>query len=221
MKKIATALILMLAAGLQAQSPSGSASVVLAWDANPPEDKVDGYRVEVLEEGTTGWPPIIEAGNVTEFKVTGLKANTPYRFRVLAHAGELESAFSSPVSATPLPPFGADGSCSTVPGSAPEVSIIVQSYDLQAKRSDPKGLLVRFDAGSSEPIVRLDLDLENDGEPAVPVTFPAGVGFDGRYVRALAFKPTINGTWPLLVVATDAVGRKASARCTPGVTVGF
>ncbi len=220
MKNTVIALLLLLAAGVQAQSPSGSASVVLGWDANPPGDDVDGYRVEALEAGAA-LPVLIEAGNVTEFKVTGLKPNTAYRFRVLAHAGDMESDFSSPVSATPLPPFGADGSCFTAAGSAPEVSIIVQSYDLQAKRSDPRGLLVRFDAGSSEPIVRLDLDLENDGEPAVPVTFPAGVGFDGRYIRALAFKPTINGTWPLLVSATDAVGRKASARCLPGVTVGF
>jgi hypothetical protein len=218
--KRALLVLSLFSAGLQAQGTGGSASMVLAWDANPPGDDVDGYRIEALEAGAAA-PVLIEAGNVTQFKVTGLKPSTVYRFRVLAHAGALESDFSAPVSGAPLPPFGADGTCSTVPGSAPEVSVIVQSYDLQAKRSDPKGLLVRFDLGSSEAIVRLDLDLENDGEPAVPITFPAGVGFDGRYVRALAFKPTINGTWPLLLTATDAVGRKASARCLPGVTVGF
>ncbi len=208
MKRIA---LLLLVAGLQA--PSGS--VGLAWDANPAEDKVDGYRIEVLEPGALE-PVLVEAGKVTQFRVTGLKARTTYRFRVLAHAGDMESGFSSPIEAE-----AEEASCAVVPGSAPEVSVIIQGYDLEAKRSDPKGLLVRFEAASSEPVVRLDLDLENDGEPAVPVTFQAGVGFDGRYIRALAFKPTVNGTWPLLVSATDAVGRKASARCAPGVTVGF
>lgn len=213
-------LLLLLASTLSAQSPSGSASVVLGWNANPPEEDVEGYRIEALEAGATA-PVIVEAGRATEFKVTGLKAGASYRFRVQAFTGLLESSFSEAVSATPGFPYGADGTCSTAAGSAPEVSVIVQAYDTVAKRSDPRGMLVRFDAGSSEPIVRLDFDLENDGEPAVPVTFPAGVGFDGRYVRALAFKPTINGTWPLFVTATDAVGRKASARCLPGVTVGF
>lgn len=220
MKRTAFALIMLAASALQAQAPAGTASVVLGWNANAPVENVTGYRIEALEAGSLT-PQIIDAGNVTEFKVSGLKAGVAYRFRVQAYSGALDSGFSAPLSATLVAPYGADGACSTVAGSAPEVSVIVQSYDLQARRSDPKGLLVRFDAGSSEPIVRIDLDLEDDGEPAVPLTFPAGVGFDGRYVRALAFKPTINGTWPLLVSATDAVGRRASARCAPGVTVGF
>lgn len=80
---------------------------------------------------------------------------------------------------------------------------------------------MRFEAGSDFPIVSLVLDLENDGEPGVAVTFPVGVGYDGRYIRALAFKPTINGTWPLVVTATDAVGRTGQTRCLPGVTVMF
>lgn len=213
--------LLVLAATLSAQAPAGEASVVLGWDANPPEEAVQGYKIEVVLESGAAAAQVLDAGNVTQFKVPGLKPSVAYRFRVLAYDSDSSSDWSAPVSGTPNPPYGADGVCSTVAGSAPEVSIIVQSYDLQAKRSDPKGLLVRFDAGSSEPIVRVEFDLENDGEPAVPITFPSGVGFDGRYVRALAFKPTINGTWPLLVSATDAVGRKASARCSPGVTVGF
>jgi hypothetical protein len=214
------AAVAFAAGAVSAQSPSGSASTVLAWDANPPEERVQGYRIEVLETGAA--PRIVEAGNVTQFKVTGLKPGVLHRFRVQAYDDEaLVSDFSAPVSWAPAAPYGADGACATAAGSAPEVSVIVQSYDLEAKRSDPKGLLVRFDAGSSEAIVEITLDLENDGEPAVPLKFPTGVGFDGRYVRALAFKPTINGTWPLLVTAVDDVGRKASARCLPGVTVGF
>ena len=62
-------------------------------------------------------------------------------------------------------------------------------------------------------------DLGN-GEPSVPITFPVGLGYDGRYVRALSFKPTVNGTFPLVVTATDGVGRKGAVRCVPGMTVG-
>lgn len=202
------------------QASSGPASVVLAWNANPASDAVQGYRVEVLEAGASA-PQLLDAGNVTQFKVAGLKPSVSYSFRVMAYALGSESDFSAAVSAAPLPPFGADGSCASVAGSAPEVSVIVQSYDTEAKRSDPRGMHVAFDAGSSEAIVRIELDLEGDGEPAIPLAFPVGVGFDGRYIRGLNFKPTVNGTWPLLVSATNAVGRRASVRCTPGVTVGF
>jgi hypothetical protein len=98
---------------------------------------------------------------------------------------------------------------------------LVLEFDAVARRSDPKGLLVRFDAGSDQPITRVILDLEGDGEPPIEVGFTVGRGFDGRYVRALAFKPTVNGTWPLVVTAFDAAGRSGSSRCTPGVTVTF
>jgi hypothetical protein len=199
---------------------STSASVVLSWSANPAGDEVQGYRVEVLEAGASA-AQLLDAGNVVQFKVAGLKPSVSYRFRVMAYSILGESDFSAPVSSTPNPPFGADGVCAPVAGSAPEVSVIVQSYDLQAQRSNPRGMHVAFDAGSSEPIVRIELDMEGDGEPAIPITFPVGLGFDGRYVRGLDFKPTVNGTWPLLVSATDAVGRKSTTRCTPGVTVGF
>ena len=89
------------------------------------------------------------------------------------------------------------------------------------QRSDPNGLLIRFDVGSLLAIVQIDMDLEGDGEPAISVTFPIGVGFDGRYVRALAFKPTVNGTWPLLFTATNRFGESLTVRCTPGVQVTF
>lgn len=97
----------------------------------------------------------------------------------------------------------------------------MNGYDLVGRRSDPLGVLVRFDLGSDQPITRVELDLEGDGEPAVPAVFPTGLAFDGRYIRALAFKPTVNGTWPLVVTAWDAAGRVGSTRCTPGITVGF
>jgi len=92
-------------------------------------------------------------------------------------------------------------------------------YDEIARRNDPLGALIRYEAGSSEPIISMDLDMEGDGEPEQTTNFPVRVGKDGRYNRALAPKFTINGTFPLLMTATDALGRKATVRCTPGITV--
>jgi hypothetical protein len=81
---------------------------------------------------------------------------------------------------------------------------------------------VEFDAGSESPIVRIELDLEGDGEPAIPLTFATGTGFDGRYIRGLRFKPTVNGVWPLVVTAIDAAGNRGVTRCeAPRVTVTF
>jgi hypothetical protein len=124
-------------------------------------------------------------------------------------------------------PFRSGSECigGTGAGDSQSVTVTVQEYDQTTARSDPKGMLVRFDAGSDQAIVKIDLDLEGDGEPAVSVAFPVGLGFDGRYVRALAFKPTRNSLpgepWPLLVTATDSQGRRSSTRCLPGVTVTF
>jgi hypothetical protein len=44
---------------------------------------------------------------------------------------------------------------------------------------------------------------------------------DGRYVRALSFKPTVNGTWPLRVSAKDSAGHAASTVGPDPVTVTF
>lgn len=81
-------------------------------------------------------------------------------------------------------------------------------------------MLVRFEVESSEPIQRVELML-NDGQPPLAATFPVGLGEqDGRYFRALAFKPVINGTWTLTVRAFGAGALTASTTC-PGVTVTF
>ena len=101
------------------------------------------------------------------------------------------------------------------------MNVFVIDFDRTAQRSNPDGALVRFDATSDAPITRVDLDLEGDGEPAITVRFDAGVGFDGRYVRALSFKPTVNGSWPLIVKAWNARGESSTTRCAPGMTVVF
>lgn len=41
----------------------------------------------------------------------------------------------------------------------------------------------------------------------------------GEYWRGAVLKPTVTGTWPVLVTVTDALGRSTTFRCTPGVVV--
>lgn len=81
---------------------------------------------------------------------------------------------------------------------------------------------MRFEAESALPITTIAVDLEGDGEPAKHFTVPVEAGNDGRFWRAVAYKPGINGTWPLIVTATDQAGNVGIARCGhPGVTVAF
>lgn len=195
--------------------PSPTGTIEVAWDPNPVDDKVDGYMVQVTDQG--GGAKIFDVGNVTDFITQPLSTSITYTFKVYAYRGDLRSGPSNAVSGIPKPSF----TCAPVdvPGASPAVSVVVQDFDRDVARNNPKGALIRFDAGSSDPITRIEIDLEGDGEPGVPAIFPVGVGFDGRYIRALAFKPTINGTWPLVVTATDTAGRTNATRCTPGITV--
>jgi hypothetical protein len=200
---------------LTASQPSSTGVIELVWDSNPPEDNVDGYLVQVTDQG--GGAKIVDVGNVTDFISYPLMTPLTYTFRVFAYRGEQRSGPSVAVAGIPKPSF----SCAAFdsPNASPAVSIVVQDFDQSVARNNPKGALVRFDAGSSDPITRIEIDLDGDGEPGVPAIFPVGVGFDGRYIRALAFKPTSNGTWPLIVTATDTAGRTNATRCTPGITV--
>ncbi len=65
-------------------------------------------------------------------------------------------------------------------------------------------MLVRFDVSSDKAITRILVDLEGDGEPGVQLSFDGQR--DGRYIRALSFKPAVNGVWQLSVTAWDADG---------------
>lgn len=97
------------------------------------------------------------------------------------------------------------------PGVEPsDFRVDIIEYDTLVHRSDPKGMLIRFDVTSSNPVVKIDLDLVNDGEPSIPVIFLDEPRRDGRYCRALAFKPTVNGDWTLRVTATDNQGNTAT-----------
>jgi len=91
-----------------------------------------------------------------------------------------------------------------------------------ASRSDWKGAHIGYEAASSEAIVKLSVALEGSGAAAIVYTWEVGLGFDGRYNRQIGPKFTVNGgPFPLLLTATDALGRTGSTRCTPGVTVGL
>jgi hypothetical protein len=90
----------------------------------------------------------------------------------------------------------------------PQIELI--DYDKKVSRSDPKGCLIRFDVSSAERIEKVTLQMEGDGEP--PVTMEFSSGPDGRYVRALAFKPVRTGFWYPLVKAWDESGRMGSVR---------
>jgi hypothetical protein len=93
------------------------------------------------------------------------------------------------------------------PGS---LNVLILDYDKTVRRSDPKGMLIRFEVESDQPVIEVTLDLVEDGEPEIPITFKAARSQDGRYVRALAFKPTVNGDFTLRVSAKDAAGRTGS-----------
>lgn len=98
--------------------------------------------------------------------------------------------------------------CDSVPGG--DVKVFIMEYDKMVRRSDPNGMLVRFEIASQNPVVEVILNLSDD-EPAIPIYFDAKERVDGRYVRALAFKPTVNGDWLLSVHARDSEGHTGEA----------
>jgi hypothetical protein len=103
----------------------------------------------------------------------------------------------------------------------PAGSVDILYFDQVVRRSDPNGMLIRFDVQSPNPVVAIELDLLDDGEPSIIMNFPDEERRDGRYVRALAFKPTVNGTWTLLVNAIDNHGKVYQSDMTQQVQVVF
>ncbi|WP_261300554.1 S-layer homology domain-containing protein [Paenibacillus andongensis] len=88
-------------AGLQ--TAAGIESAALQWTAVSDAD-LSGYNVYVSTDGGTTWNPALNAGNVTQYTVTGLTAGVSYTFAVTAvDTSGNESAKSATVQATPLP----------------------------------------------------------------------------------------------------------------------
>ena len=102
-------------------------------------------------------------------------------------------------------------------GTVDEPVIAIIDYDKKVSRRDPKGCLIRFDVSSEERIVKVSCQMEGDGEPPVAMHFTDGP--DGRYVRALAFKPVRTGKWFPLVKAWDESGRMGMVRGATKVEV--
>jgi hypothetical protein len=70
------------------------------------------------------------------------------------------------------------------------------------------------------PIVRVEVDLLNDNEPAQVYLYGTGLGFDGRYTYGTFWKPVRNGgPFPLSIRATDVTGAFGEVVCSPGVAV--
>lgn len=107
----------------------------------------------------------------------------------------------------------------TQPDPPADVAVLILDYDKTVRRSDPNGMLIRFEAASALPIIQIDLDLVEDNEPSIGMLFSADVGRDGRYIRALAFKPVRPGQYTLRVTAVNSKGAVATKDGDTKVTV--
>jgi hypothetical protein len=118
-----------------------AASLKLAWDPSP-DTSVTGYR---LYYGTSGgsYANVVDAGNRTDYTVTGLDAGTTYYFAATAYTGSGgESTFSNEASYTTSGPApsssgsssGSGGGCFIATaaygsGLAPEVTALREFRD--------------------------------------------------------------------------------------------
>jgi hypothetical protein len=101
------------------------------------------------------------------------------------------------------------------------VSVVIYYNDPVAKRSDPFGCLIKYEVASSRPITRAEFYCEGNGENPVAVEFPVGPGYDGRYIRQIGVKFTVNGTWVLRVKGFNDQGQEGISDGTHRVEVTF
>lgn len=95
MKKFIFSLVMLLIS-----TPTIAADIKLQWDPSPSQN-VGGYSIHIgTAQGVYGAP--IKVGNVTQYTVTGLNANTQYFIAAKAYdtTETLESAYSNEVSTT-------------------------------------------------------------------------------------------------------------------------
>jgi hypothetical protein len=94
----------------------------------------------------------------------------------------------------------------------------VYEYDAWVQRSNPFGLLVRFEVnGRKELIDRMEFGLD-DGED--PFTYKI-TSHDPTTKRGEAWKPVINGTWKMIIKVYSSNGKLQAYTVCPGVTVTF
>jgi hypothetical protein len=86
------------------------------------------------------------------------------------------------------------------------INILVFEYTNPSRRSDPLGLLVKFEIEADHPVEEISFSI-NDGD--LPFVWRHTEGKDGRYYRAIAFKTTVEGNWTLTITARDNKGNEA------------
>jgi hypothetical protein len=97
-----------------------------------------------------------------------------------------------------------------------DINLQIFDYTNPARRGDPLGLVVKFEAASSRPIVSITYTL-NDGD--LPFVWRWVAGKDGRYFRVQGIKVTVNGDWILEMTAENDMGDKATVRVPVTVTL--
>ncbi|WP_261301758.1 S-layer homology domain-containing protein [Paenibacillus andongensis] len=183
--------------GLQATARIGSAA--LQWSAVSDAD-LSGYNVYVSANGGTTWNPAVNAGNVTQYTVTGLTAGVTYSFAVSAvDASGNESAKSAKVDATPT--------------QAPDQTPPSVPAGLQATAGINSAAL-QWSAVSAADLSGYNVYVSADGgttwNPAVSV---------GNVTQYTATGLTAGVTYSFAVSAVDASGnesaKSATAQATP------
>jgi hypothetical protein len=81
-------------------------SAVLAWEANPPEDKVSGYVVEYgltssSDPQFTGYEHVVPVNNQTRLKLTNLE-NKKYYVSIRPVSGNIQGELSGEIVMDPI-----------------------------------------------------------------------------------------------------------------------
>jgi hypothetical protein len=97
-----------------------------------------------------------------------------------------------------------------------DIGLTIFKYTNPARRGDPLGLVVEFEAASSRPVVEISYSL---GDGDLPFIWRHVGGKDGRYFRVQGVKVTVNGDWTLRMVAKNDLGAEAVAEVPITVTL--
>lgn len=100
------------------------------------------------------------------------------------------------------------------------MSVLITSYDPTFVRGTARGHRIEWNVGSVNPIVKVEVDLEGDGESPKTIMYPSAINDDGRFFYGIFWKPVrTGGPFPLTLRVWDALGGYGEVTCSPGVTV--
>lgn len=102
-----------------------------------------------------------------------------------------------------------------------DINILIFNYTKVVRRSDPLGLVMQYEVESSIPVEFEEFYLVGDGEPSIRIQFIPENKRDGRYFRAVAWKPVVNGRYFPEIVAVDLNGNLVTKRGDVPVEVTF